>query len=435
MSMERKRKVQPRFFAWLLAAAALATFGPAAAQSKPDFEPAPALAAAELAPAALLKGPLHAVAEPVTVEGYFGRFVIESKYGRFSVLGVNMLAERVNELRAIEALLQVQRSAAFQDALRSSATAPMKFVASAADEPAKSVETAGQGPGSVLGRVGFGAKSGAEAAGGAASDHKSAPAASASPNATAVESEPPARPGDPFGYQKARREWARQLDIDPYTTNPVLRRLLDNTAAASLAGNFTASTALGAAAAPLNVAARLDATVRDAVWNQAAFDVARQNEDKLLALGVGERAVRDLQRNRWFTPTLQTALVGALAELGRIEGVESVIVAASRVKDETRARFLVDSVRMLARHHEKSTQVTKLRMSHLVPIAVEGDGTLVAAAAVDYVFWDKNTAEFAKRRDFTGKRRVLLVAGPASAMATQEFAKAGLTLRTGMRPG
>ena len=48
------------------------------------------------------------MAEPVTVDGYFGRFVIESKYGRFSVLGRNMLAERVNELRAIEALLQVQ---------------------------------------------------------------------------------------------------------------------------------------------------------------------------------------------------------------------------------------------------------------------------------------------------------------------------------------
>jgi hypothetical protein len=73
-------------------------------------------------------------------------------------------------------------------------------------------------------------------------------------------------------------------------------------------------------------------------------------------------------------------------------------------------------------------------MSHLVPIAVATDGTLVAAAAVDYVYWDKNTAEFAQRREFKGKRRVLLVAGPASATAKEAFAKAGVTMRTGMRP-
>ena len=432
--MERKHKAQLRFFACLLAAAALATLGPATAQSRADFEPAPALAAAELAPAALLKGPLHTVAEPVTVDGYFGRFVIESKYGRFSVLGVNMLAERVNELRAIEALHQVQRSAAFQDALRNSATAPMKFVASAADEPAKSVETMGQGPGSVLGRAGYVATSGAEAAGGAASDHKSAPAASASPSATTVQSEPPARPGDPFGYHKARREWARQLDIDPYTTNPVLRRLLDNTAAASLAANSTVSAALGAVAAPLNVAAGLDATVRDAVWNQAASDLARQNEEKLLALGVGERAVRDLQRNRWFTPTLQTALVGALAEVGRIEGVASVIFAASRTKDETRARFLVDSVRMLARHHAQESRLVKLAMSQSVPVGIAGDGKRVAATAIDYAYWDRNAATFVHRKELAGTQRTLLVAGKASSRAQQQFDQAGLTLRGGLRP-
>ena len=73
-------------------------------------------------------------------------------------------------------------------------------------------------------------------------------------------------------------------------------------------------------------------------------------------------------------------------------------------------------------------------MSHLVPVAVATDGTLVAAAAVDYVYWDKNTAEFAQRPEFKGKRRVLLVAGVASERAKREFAQKGWTLHTGLRP-
>ena len=91
--------MQPRTafaLAGLLVSVALAITAPAAAQPKGGFEPAPVLPGSELAPAALLKGPLHTVAEPISLEGFFGRFVIESKFGKFSVAGVNMLAVRVN---------------------------------------------------------------------------------------------------------------------------------------------------------------------------------------------------------------------------------------------------------------------------------------------------------------------------------------------------
>ena len=91
----------------LLAAVALVAPGLNAAHAKLAFEPAPTLPGSELAPAAMLKGPLHTVAEPVSLDGYFGRFDIESKFGKFSVLGVNMLGVRVHELHAIEALQKV----------------------------------------------------------------------------------------------------------------------------------------------------------------------------------------------------------------------------------------------------------------------------------------------------------------------------------------
>jgi len=410
------------------------TASAAAAQPTVRFEKSPVLAGAELAPAAFLKGPLHTVAEPVSLDGYFGRFEIESKFGKFSVVGVNMLGVRVNELRAIEALQEVQRSQAFQDSLVRAASAPVQFVQSAVTNPLGTVESVGQGAGAVLGRIGFLARSGAQSIADSAADRNTAPTPSALPPAPAGETVPSAFTGDPFGYNKARRDWARQLNIDPYTSNPVLRPLLDNASAASFAGSFAINTAIGAVSMGGSLVVGFDTDVRDAVWNQPAVDLARQNESQLLAMGVSGRTTRDFLRNRWFTPSLQTALVAALAKMGNIAGAESVIQVASQIQGETRVRFLVESVRMLGQYHTQETRLTRLRMSNMVPVGVADDGTLVAAAAIDYAYWDQTAAQFTQRKDLKGKRRVLLLAGIASERAKHEFEKAGLTLHSGLRP-
>jgi hypothetical protein len=377
---------------------------------------------------------LHTVTEPVTLDGYFGRFVIESKFGKFTVVGENMLAVRVHELPAIEALQNVQQSQSFQDALLKSASAPIQFVQSAVTDPAKTVENVASGLGSVLGRIGFLAKTGVETVADAASDRSAAPAQPGAASAPAGESAPSAFTGDPFGYNKARREWAKKLNIDPYTSNPVLRPLLDKAAAASFAGSFAVDTALGAVSMPVNLAIEMDTSVRDEVWNQPALDLAKSNEAKLLAMGVAGRTTRDFLRNTWFTPSLQTALVSALARLGSVGGMESVIAVAAQMQGETRVRFLVESVRMLGRYHEKEGRLTKLAMSNLVPVGIASDGTLVGAAAIDYAYWDKNAAEFAQRKELSGKRRVMLIAGTASTRATQGFEREGVSLRSGLRP-
>ena len=88
---------------------------------------------------------------------------------------------------------------------------------------------------------------------------------------------------------------------------------------------------------------------------------------------------------------------------------------------------------MLARFNEKEGPLVKFRMSNMVPVGVKEDGTLVAAAAIDYAPWDKSAAEFAQRKELKAKRKVLLIAGSASDRATQEFGKAGWILRSEFR--
>jgi hypothetical protein len=120
--------------------------------------------------------------------------------------------------------------------------------------------------------------------------------------------------------------------------------------------------------------------------------------------------------------------------MGNVPGIESVIRVASQVQGEVRVRFLVESARMLGTFHTNDAKLAKLRMTGMVPVGVAQDGTLVVAAATDYVYWDKTAAEFTQRKDLKGKSRLLLVAGSASDRAKQEFGKAGWTLRTGLRP-
>src|ERR1043165_6602791 len=280
----------------------------ATSQADSKFEAASEIAGAKLAPSGLLKGTGYDVAEPVRVDRFLGRFELHSPYGTFRESGVDMLAARVRELRAIAELKKVESSSAFTDALAKSASGTVKTVSSLVTDPGTTVENIAAGAGTVLGRIGYSVKSGVQNAG----DKMTKPSSATKEPSAAGAAEPPAFTGDPFGYNKARREWAKQLDIDPYTTNPVLRPLLDNAASATFAGNFAVSLTVGAVAAPLQYASDFESTVTDAVWNQPPLDLAKANEEKLQRMGVPAEIVRAFLRNRWYTPTLQTALVAAL---------------------------------------------------------------------------------------------------------------------------
>jgi hypothetical protein len=422
-----------RLFRLAAAILLVAATGFAQAKDPTGFEAAPALPGTSLAREALLSGPRHKVAQPVRVEGHLGVFVIESKFGKFHVRGSELLAVRVHELAAIEELQKVESDSAFKDALAKSAAGMASFAVDAVADPAKTAENIEKGIGTVWGRAVYSAKKGSDYVSDKAADAVSPGAKPQGKPAPGGEPAPPSFTGDPLGYNKARREWAQKLNIDPYTANPVLRPLLDKAASASFAGNFAVGLTLGAVMAPIQYAYSFDETIRHSVWNKPPIDLARENEAKLIGLGAGERTVRDLLRNSWFTPTLQTALVTRLSALGKLEGIESVVATAAATQGESRVRFLLESLALLATHHQKEGKLTSIRMSNLVPVGVAGDGRLVAAVGIDYGTWDKDAAAFAQRKELAAKGRTLLAAGKLSPRATKELEKAGWTVKAGLR--
>lgn len=399
-----------------------------------SFEAAPALPGTQLVPAALMKGSNYEVADPVPIDRFLGRFELRSAEGTFRTSGVEMLAIRVRELRAIEALKKVESSSAFTDALAKSAAAPVKFVGSLVTDPGTTVESVATGAGTVLGRIGYSVKSGAQNVGDAMTKPATKTDQKNADQKNAAGGEPPAFTGDPLGYNQARREWAKKLEVDPYTSNPVLRPLLDSAASATFAGNFAVNATIGAVAAPLQYASEFDSTVRDSIWNQPPIDLAKANEQKLQRIGVPADVVRALLRNKWYTPTLQTALVAAVDKLAGVAGRDAVIKTASTIQGEVPARFLLRSLLLLSDYQQREGGVARIRMHGIVPVGQLKDGMLVAAAAIDYLSWNEESAAFAQAKELGAAKRTLLVAGEASARANEEFSKHGWNVRAGLRP-
>ncbi|RLJ65207.1 hypothetical protein [Sulfurisoma sediminicola] len=410
-------------FAFLLLA-----LSQAAAHAQPSqggFEEAPALSAAELLPADLVRSERHTLAEPVRIEGFRAMFDLKTGHGEFRVPGRELAYLRIAELPAVDALSRIEHSQVFTDSLAKAAKAPLDFLTNAVNAPDATAGNVAAGAGTLLDRLGITIRSTLERVGDGVSDIATARESTVE---TSDESKPPSFTSDPFGYSKARRSWAKTVGVDPYSSNPVLQRLLDEAATASFAGSFAVDTALGLVVAPVKFAVGFDTDSRDAVWDLSPEDIQARLEKRLAAMGIEGRLVRDLFRNPWLTPTLQTALVAALEKLEGATGRADAVDLATRLPGEARLRGLIETLNLLAGHHQSAEPIRHLRFQNHVAVGHIAEGKLVAAISADYLSWNPAAAELAGRPDLLAAQRTLLISGKASARARQEFEGAGWSL-------
>jgi hypothetical protein len=382
----------------------------------------PETQASALVGPALLSGPDFQVAPTVEWEGVMPRFTINSKYGSWQATGREMLAVRVSEIPAFGELDKVSKSDAFAKSLGDAAVAPVKVVGDLITNPVDTVGNIFSGIGGMVNRAGRTVGN----AGQNASD-------GSAPKATGIGNQGPtdqgtAQPGsisDPFGYNSQRRDWARKVNIDPYTSNAALSAKLGDVASASFLGGFTMNVTIGLVVAPLAYANTAYQQGTLEAYQYPPVDVEMRNEARLKAIGIEGRPVRDFFRNRYFTPTLQTTLVSALESLGNVEGRSDVIVFATNAVSEVQARFVISSVLLLAQSGKMGAPLARLRAIGNLLAASTGDGKLVVAAPFDLVPWTKQVEDFARREDLAGPQRSVLVAGAVTPRARQEFAALG----------
>src|SRR5262249_55258138 len=238
---------------------------------------------------------------------------------------------------------------------------------------------------------------------------------------------------DMLGYEKVRRELAKKLGVDPYTTNPVLTKKLDEIATTA----FRASVGVNAAisvAVPGSIILTGVRTMDNLVWDTPRGDLIVQVANKLQ-----EFKVTPTQRSLFLTNpaiplSLEVAVVEHLGRLANVKGREDVIRQLGVAATESQARFLATSARMLAEYHEKKRPIIAVAAPGPL-IARDQDGTLIVPAPVDYISWTERVAYFAKNPDFqAAPQRTLWITGQMSPRAKKEFTANGWTIQEGQEP-
>jgi hypothetical protein len=383
------------------------------AATLPPVEPMPTLDAAMLAPVDLLNGTGYTIDATAPVVGYMGQFTLRAPAGTFKADGTQMLAIRVGELAAMAQLSQLSQTGVFADALAASAMKTGAAIGQAVMNPVGTLEGIPAGVGRFFQSAATTISRATESTGGPNSSQSSA-------GATAM---------DVLGVNKAKRRIAKQVGADPYTTNPVLAKQLDDLARAAFAGGVSLDVALAVSTAGVATAISATATVSNLVWDKSPEDIRTINENKLAAMGVGADAVRAFVTNRWLTPTLSVPFVEHLAQIPTAKGRAAVVALASTVASEGEARFMVNAVSMARQISTERDPVVALDLAGRIMTVRTRGGRMEVPAPVDYVVWTEPVKVFAERNNSKGTQRRILVTGLASARAREGLQATGWTVQ------
>ena len=364
----------------------------------------PTLDASTLVPPALLNGTGYTVDANAPVVGYMGQFILRAPVGTFSADGTEMLAIRVGELAAIAQLGQLSQTGVFADALAASAMKTGAAIGQAVTNPVETVQGIPAGVGRFFQSAATTISRATESTAGSNSSQR------ASTGDAAM---------DLLGVNKAKRRIAKQVGADPYTTNPVLAKQLDDLAKAAFAGGVSLDAALAVSTAGVATAISATATVSNLVWDKSPADIRTINETKLAAMGVDADTVRNFVTNRWLTPTLSVPFVEHLAQMPAAKGRAAVVGLASTVASEGEARFMVNAVSMARQISTERDPVVALDLAGRILMVRTRGGRMEVPAPVDYVVWTEPVRAFAERKDLKGVKRNILVTGIASALARE----------------
>jgi len=221
---------------------AIAIFSALQVQAQQPYEGPADFKAADLLPPALVKGAHFTVADQVRTEGYYHEFVVESDFGSIPAVGTSMLYVRLGEVRALAALQEVSKSDVFISAAGNSVLSVGKTVGQAVTDPKATVAGLGAGAKRYGENLGRKAKKTAETATDAvAGDDKPKTDTTGEKSTTdkAVDTGT-AVAKSYFGVSGSARRWAQKLGVDPYTSNAVLRKSLEEIGKIDAAGEIEA---------------------------------------------------------------------------------------------------------------------------------------------------------------------------------------------------
>ncbi len=367
----------------------------------------------QVLPKEMVAGRHYRVQDPVVADGYMYRFTVKSDYGPFEVTGIGALRKLLNEIRAIAKLEEIKNGKAFAAAVADSASGPFRFAKNLIVHPVDTLSGVPSGAYKLMENA-----------------------------AEAVSTE--RNPSDDPAYKKLllvsgrKRDYAAQLNVDPYSSNPVLQKELNRVAWAAALGNLTVSAALmpvGGAAGAVVSSTRFSNALNDYLKAEPASQLRIINDGKLTAMGIPPDVAKRFLDQPHFSPRHQTILVEALARLGTARGRENFLEIALGAEDEVDANFFTNAAQIMRGYHETMAPISELQvLGRRLTVAQAANGNALIPLPLDYIIWTQTPDQ--RSQDVKAKygapgfngRFDLWLTGMASPLAKQRLAERGMTV-------
>jgi hypothetical protein len=396
-----------------------------------QYEQPPVVNAADLLPASALSGNGFQVQPQVPTNGAMGQYTIvadatvfRNDAGTYQVESLDLLKIRLSEIPAIAQLENISETGVFAKALASSAERPVADAANMVVHPMDTITGLPSGVGQFFGRVSLGAgqiystATNSSEGGGQRASQTAGETASATLTA--------------LGYDQVRRDLARKLHVDPYTSDPILKKKLNKVAWVMFSARMTVDAAM--MAVPGSMIITSVEFTNDLVYQTPKGDLILLVEKKLKKIGLSDAEIATFTYNPAIPLSLQVSAVRDLEGLGDIRGRRAAAVALGNVVTEYQARFLVTSIRMLAQWSQQKSPITKIGAPGTL-VARDQNGTTIMPAPVDYVSWTERIAGFATDPNLLAvKNRVLWIPAAMTPMARQQLQANGWTVHESAQP-
>jgi len=409
-----------RALAVLIGSSLLLGGNPSMAQTA--FESPPILRASKILPPELLEGPDYSIADEVVNDGYMNHYTINSRFGAFTADSDGELRIRIGEVHAIARMSELARSKQFLKGVGKAGKDVLDSSTGLVFHPVGTFKDTAGGVKEMFQSVRRGVDElGEEGGGVSGADVK-----------------------EMIGYARAKRQYAAEFGVDPYSTNPVVQAHLERLSRAGFVGDVGAGAALGfldgGVGMAMSVFGNLQ-SLKEEVRDKSPDELCELNEKKLQAMGV-EQSVIDLYLGNYvFSPTYQTAFVAALDEIEGAADRGQFVKVAVLAKDEDQALFRLFQARMYANYHKSVKRLKEfvLISDMLVVAARTADGSLVVNVPADDVFFTASLAGYFRaarsRLDAVAgaSAKQLWVAGGVSPMAQKWLEESGWKVHSDAR--
>lgn len=417
----------------------------AAAPALAGFEREPVLDAVDLVSPSLLNGPGYAVAAKAPVVGYQARFTLRTPYGEIEAGSVEMLAVRIAEMPAVEALHGAEASAvlagaaarSLQDtgaALLQVARNPVQTLAGLPGGVARYFGERLRKAGARVQKLGDRARRRIAQDGDPYDRAEGAMSAGRAPEATdrAWHDKPRKEmlnlaKGE-LDFGRARRQWAQRLGIDPQTSNPLIKPRLDRLAWVAVGGDQAAGLALGALGPVAGEVLSTGGKVHDAVWSLDPVDLRARNRARISRWCGDEILLRRFLQHKAFNDALQTSLAESLRVLAPARGCDALLETALMARDEQEARFVVNALRLLRQQLGARAGGGELLPLGATVVYRATDGELLLPLPVDRLSWTRQMQAFFDGDRLQGAARTVLVTGSISLRTQRELTRRGWSL-------